>query len=596
MRQVFAVCLLLLAAPFSAVLAAPQHGLAMHGGLKYPADFTHFDYVNPAAPKGGILRLADQGPFDSLNPFIPKGQSPDGVSLPFDTLMESAADEPFSEYGLIAETVETPPDRSWVIFTVRPQARWHDGQPITADDVIFSLDILRTKGAPHYRFYYAGVDRVEKLGERRVKFTFKPGDNRELPLILGQLPVLPKHYWQDKAFDETTLTPPLGSGPYRIAAFEPGRFITYERVKDYWAKDLPTQKGRYNFDTIRYDVYRDGTVALEALKAGEYDLRLENEAKKWATGYANWDAVKNGGAVLREFRHNLPSGMQGYVFNLRRPLFTDIRVREALAQAFDFEWTNRNLFYGQYTRTNSYFDNSELAGKGLPDAAELKLLEPLRAQVPPSVFTRAYESPVTDPDLGNRPNLRRAMALLEQAGWQVVDGRLVNADGQQFRFEILLSSPAFERVSLPFAHNLKRLGIDATVRTVDPTQYVNRVRAFDFDMIVQVWGQSLSPGNEQSMYWTSDAADQPGSRNMGGIRNPAVDALVDKVIAAPDRVALVAATRALDRVLLWNWYVIPQWHSPVIRVALWDKFGQPDTIPLQGWQMFALWAKSAEVK
>lgn len=596
MRHAFAVCVLLLAAPFNAVLAAPQHGLAMHGGLKYPADFTHFDYVNPAAPKGGILRLADQGPFDSLNPFITKGQPPDGAGLPFDTLMESAADEPFSEYGLIAETVETPPDRSWVSFTLRPQARWHDGQPITADDVIFSLDILRTKGAPHYRFYYAGVDRVEKLGERRVKFIFKPGDNRELPLILGQLPVLPKHYWQDKNFDETTLVPPLGSGPYRIGKFEPGRFITYERVKDYWAKDLPTQKGRYNFDTIRYDVYRDGTVALEALKAGEYDLRQENEAKKWAAGYTNWDALKSGHAVLREFRHNLPSGMQGYVFNLRRPLFTDMRVREALAQAFDFEWTNRNLFYGQYTRTNSYFDNSELAGKGLPDAEELKLLEPLRTQVPEQVFTTEYKSPVTDPELGTRPNLRRAVALLEQAGWHVVDGRLVNADGQPFRFEILLSSPAFERVSLPFARNLKRLGIDATIRTVDPTQYVNRVRAFDFDMVVQVWGQSLSPGNEQSMYWTSDAAAQPGSRNIGGIRNPAVDILVDKVIAAPDRIALVAATRALDRVLLWNWYVIPQWHSPAIRVALWDKFGQPDIIPMQGWQMLALWAKSAEAQ
>jgi len=595
MRGFFAICVMLLAGPalFTSARAQPQHGLAMHGTLKYPSDFTHFDYVNPDAPKGGELRLADQGPFDSLNPFITKGQTPDGAALPFDTLMDSAADEPFSEYGLIAETVETPPDRAWVIFTLRPQARWHDGQPITADDVIFSLETLRTKGAPHYRFYYAGVDKMEKLGARRVKFSFKPGDNRELPLILGQLPILPKHYWQGKTFDETTLVPPLGSGPYRVGKFEPGRFITYERVTDYWAKDMPTQKGRYNFDRIRYDVYRDATVALEALKAGEYDLRLENESKKWATGYSDWDAVKTGKAVLREFRHAMPSGMQGYAFNLRRPLFSDVRVREALAQAFDFEWANRNLFYGQYARTNSYFDNSELAAKGLPGADELALLEPLRAQVPPPVFSQEYQSPPTDPNLGIRPNLRRAVALLEQAGWQVVDGKLVDAGGQPFRFEILLNSPAFERITLPFARNLKRLGIDANVRTVDPTQYVNRVREFDFDMIVMSWGQSLSPGNEQSMYWSSEAADQPGSRNVGGIRNKAIDTLIDKVIAAPDRRQLVAATRALDRVLLWNWYVIPQWHSPVIRVALWDKFGQPDIVPMQGWQMHALWAKNA---
>ena len=577
---------------FSPVQAQPQHGLAMHGTLKYPGDFTHFDYVNPNAPKGGELRLADQGPFDSLNPFITKGQPPDGAALPFDTLMDSAADEPFSEYGLIAETVETPPDRAWVIFTLRKQARWHDGQPITADDVIFSLETLRTKGAPHYRFYYAGVDKTEKLGERRIKFSFKPGDNRELPLILGQLPILPKHYWQGKTFDETTLVPPLGSGPYRVGKFEPGRFITYERVADYWAKDMPTQKGRYNFDRIRYDVYRDATVALEALKAGEYDLRLENESKKWATGYSDWDAIKTGKAVLREFRHGMPSGMQGYAFNLRRPLFADIRVREALALAFDFEWANRNLFYGQYARTNSYFDNSELAAKGLPSADELALLEPLRAQLPPQVFSQEYQSPPTAPDLGIRPNLRRAVALLEQAGWQVVDGKLQDAGGQPFRFEILLNSPAFERITLPFARNLKRLGIDASVRTVDPTQYVNRVREFDFDMIVMSWGQSLSPGNEQSMYWSSEAAEQPGSRNVGGIRNPAIDTLIDKVIAAPGRRELVAATRALDRVLLWNWYVIPQWHSPVIRVALWDKFGQPELVPMQGWQMHALWAKN----
>lgn len=571
--------------------AEPRHGLAMHGALKYPAGFAHFDYVNPAAAKGGELRLADTDPFDSFNPYIAKGQAPDGIGLTTDTLMEQSQDEPFSMYGLVAESVETPPDRSWVQFTLRPSARFHDGRPMTPDDVIFSLDILRTKGAPSYRFYYAGVERAEKIGERGVKFTFKPGDNREMPLILGELPVLPKHYWQGKAFEETTLEPPLSSGPYRVAKFEPGRFVTYERVKDYWAKDLPVRRGQFNFDRVRIDVYRDSAVALEALKAGEYDIRPENEAKKWASGYDDWAAVKDGRARKENFAHGRPAGMQGFAFNLRRPLFADIRVREALGLAFDFEWANRTLFSGQYTRTQSYFDNSELAARGLPDSAELKVLDPLRGQVPDAVFTTPFQAPVTGGDGYARANLKRAVALLESAGWQVVDGRLVDGAGQPFAFEVLLNSPAFERIALPWTRNLARLGIEARVRTVDSTQYVNRVRGHDFDVIVMSWGASLSPGNEQSSFWTSEAAEQKGARNFGGIKNPAIDRLVEQVIAAPDRAQLVARTRALDRVLLWNHYVVPQWHIPYDRVAFWDKFGRPESVPMKGWQMHTWWMK-----
>ncbi|MBI5165721.1 MAG: ABC transporter substrate-binding protein [Magnetospirillum sp.] len=573
-------------------VATTTHGIAMHGAVAYTPGFRHFAYVNPQAPKGGELRLAAPGTFDNLNPYIVKGVEAAGAGLPFETLMAASADEPFSMYGLIAESVETPPDRAWAAFTLRKEARWHDGTPITPDDVIFSLDILKTKGEPNYRFYYAAVLKAEKTGERTVRFTFKPGDNRELPLILGEMPVLPKHYWQGRDFAATTQEPPLGSGPYRIAGFESGRWIAYERVKDYWGAALPVRVGFNNFDRIRYDYYRDSTVALEALKAGEYDFREENESKKWATAYEDWAALKTGAAVKERLDNRNPAGMQAFAMNLRRPLFADVRVRRALAYAFDFEWTNKTLFYGQYRRSESFFANSELAAAGLPSPAELTVLEPLRAQVPPEVFTTPYHAPATEADGSVRPNLRRAMALLEEAGWRVVDGRLVK-DGLPFRFEILLNSPTFERVMLPFARNLARLGIEAAVRTVDPTQYVNRVRGFDFDMIVHSWGQSLSPGNEQAMYWSSEAADSPGSRNVVGIKNPAVDALIAAVIAAPDRDSLVARTRALDRVLLWNHYVIPQWHIGYDRVAYWNKFGRPATVPMKGYQLFAWWAKPA---
>jgi len=431
------------------------------------------------------------------------------------------------------------------------------------------------RASPFYRLYFASIAKAEKVGPRKVKFTFVDGVNRELPLITGQMPVLSKDYWRGRDFSKTTLTPPLGSGPYRIKSFEPGRSITYERVKDYWGKDLGVRKGQDNFDTIRYDYYRDATVALEAFKAGEYDFRQENISKNWATAY-DFPAIKKGLVIKEEIRHQRPTGMQAFVFNTRREIFRDRRVREALAYAFDFEWTNKNLFYGQYTRTRSYFSNSELASKGLPSSAELKILEPYRGRIPDEVFTKVYQPPKTDGSGNIRQNLRRAFKLLAAAGWTFRDRKLVNAEtGKPFTFQILLVQPTWERIALPFVRNLKRLGIDASVRTVDTAQYQKRVEEFDFDMVVGMFGQSLSPGNEQRDLWSSAAAATPGSRNIIGIKDKVVDQLIDLIIAAPDWKSLVARTRALDRVLLWGYYVIPHWHIRSFRIASWNKFGRP---------------------
>ena len=571
-------------------------GIAMHGDLKYGPDFKHFDYVNPDAPKGGEIKRAAIGTFDSFNPFIIKGNPDAGSAQIYDTLLIASADEPFSEYGLLAETVETPADRSWVAFTLRKEARWHDGQPITIDDVIWSFDTLRTKGAPFFRAYYANVDKVEKTGERTVKFTFRPGENRELPLILGQLAVLPKHYWQGRDFEATTLDPPLGSAAYKIDKFEPGRWSSYRRVPDYWGKDLPVNVGRDNYDVLRFDYYRDGTVALQALKAGEYDIRFENTAKDWATAY-DTPAVQSGVLKKEEIKNDRPAGMQGYVFNLRRALFQDRRVRQALGYGLDFEWSNRTLFYGQYTRTRSYFANSELASSGLPQGQELAVLDPFRGKVPDEVFSQAYEPSVTDGSGNIRDNLRKAAELLKAAGWEIdakTKQRTNTATGQPMEFEILLDQPVYERVTLPFAKNLERLGVTARVRTVDAAQYKQRVDHFDFDMIFSTWLQSASPGNEQRSFWTSAYADQPGSPNLLGLKDPVVDALVDQLIAAPDRASLVARTHALDRVLLWGHYVIPQWHIPYDRVASWDKFGRPAVTPAQGVQIDTWWIDPAK--
>ncbi len=585
---------LLLAAPVSfADEPTWRHGLALHYDLKYPPNFTHFDYVNPDAPKGGELRLAGIGTFDSLNPFILRGTSPLGIGMIFETLTERSQDEPFSEYGLIAESMLIPVDHSWVAFTLREEARFHDGSPITVEDVIFTLHLLQTKGHPFYRAYYANVASAEEIGPRQVRFSFGEAVNRELPLIIGQMPVLSKAYWEDRDFERTTLDIPLGSGPYRIARVEPGRSISYQRVEDHWAADLPVNRGRYNFDVMRYDYYRDVNVALEAFKAGHYDFRQENVARNWATGY-DGPALRQDRIVMEEIPHELPTGMQGFVFNTRRPLFRDPLVREALAEVFDFEWSNANLFHGAYTRTTSYFSNSELASSDLPSPAERALLEPHQDILPESLFTTEFQPPVTDGSGNIRDNLRRALTLLEQAGWTISgrDRKLRHTSGgEALEFEILLNDSVFERVCLPYARNLERLGITARVRTVDATQYQNRMNDFDFDMTVGLFPQSLSPGNEQRDFWTSEAAATAGSRNIAGVSDPVVDELVDLLIAAPDRDSLVTRSRALDRVLLWGHYVVPHWHSREFRVAYWAKLARPEINPRYGLALDAWWVK-----
>ena len=566
-----------------------QHGIAMHGDLKYGADFKHFDYVNPNAPKGGKIRLGAIGGFDSLNPFIVKGNAAGGAAFVYDTLLTSSADEAFSEYGLLAETVRVPDDRSWVEFKLRDEARWHDGKPITADDVIFSFNIMVEKGRPFFRFYYGSVERAVKLGPKTVRFDFKPGENRELPLILGQLTVLPKHYWATREFDATTLEPPLGSGAYRVKSVEANRSIVLERVEDYWGKDLPVNVGTNNFEVIEFEYYRDTQVAIEAFTGGRFDFRRENSSKAWATAY-DVPAVKNGLIKLEEFDHDRPAGMQGFAFNLRRDMFKDPKVREALAYAFDFEWSNKNLFYGQYTRTRSFFENSELAATGLPSEAELKLLEPYRGQIPDEVFTKEYNPPKSDGSGNIRSNLRTASKMLRDAGWVIKDGVRVNEKtGKKLEFEVLLVSPLFERIVLPFAKNLEKLGVKARVRTVESAQYQRRTDTFDYDVIVNSWGQSLSPGNEQRDFWSSDAANREGSRNATGIESKAVDALIEKLIAASDRDALITACRALDRVLQWSHLVIPHFHAGYDRIAYWDKFGQPRVTPTRGTQFLTWW-------
>lgn len=584
---------------FAADAPKPQAAIAMHGSPKYPADFKHFAYVDPAAPKGGSVRLHAIGSFDTLNPYTLKGMAADGLGLTGDTLTVASEDEPFTQYGLIAKTITVPDDRSWVRFDLRPEARWHDGKPITADDVVFSFNILKDKGHPFYRSYYASVASVEKNGAHAVTFRFKGAGNRELPLIIGQMPVLPEHYWKGRDFAATTLEPPLGSGPYRIASSETGRSIVYTRVKDYWAKDLPVNRGRYNFDTIRYDFYRDTTVALEAFKAGAFDVISEYEAKKWATAY-DFPAVSDGRVIRAEVPLHTPSGMQGYVFNTRRAIFADPKVREALAYAFDFEWTNATLFYGAYKRINSYFDNSELGATALPDAKESAILAPYRKDLPPEVFATVYRAPKAEGENGIRVNLRTALAKLRDAGWDIKNGVMVRtADGLPLRFEIMVNGiqgAAMERIALPFIQNLKRIGIEATLRTVDVNQYQNRVQQFDFDMMVGTFGQSLSPGNEQENFFGSAAADRPGSRNLAGVKSPVVDALIDRVIHAKDRDDLVESTRALDRVLLWGFYVIPQWYLPYERLAYWNRFGLPKGETLRGADFYNWWIDPAKDK
>jgi microcin C transport system substrate-binding protein len=560
---------------------APRHGVAMHGRVKYGPGFAHFDYVNPDAPQGGALRRAARGTYDSFNPYVLKGSPAQGAGLVFETLMASTADEPFSEYGLIADAVYMPEDRSWVAFHLDPEARWHDGTPITVADVVFSLNALKSEGHPFYRFYYKNVASARKVAPRTVRFDFAGGPNRELPLIVGQMPVLAKHYWtaEGRSFGDSTLEPPLGSGPYRVADHEPGRYVVYEKVADYWGGDRAVNAGRWNFARIRYDYFRDPTVIREAVKAGSIDIFEENQAKSWATAY-DVPAVAEGRLKKVEIDHDRPTGMQGFAMNTRRAPFDRVKVRRAMAYAFDFPWTNRNLFFGQYDRTESYFSNSELAARGVPEGREKAILERFRGQVPPEVFTEDYDPPSTSGDGYPRDNLKTGMRLLREAGYVYEDMKLVDPEtGRQLSFEILLNSQAFERIVLPYRANLEKLGFSVSVRVVDSAQYQNRLDSRDFDMIVHGFGQSLSPGNEQRDYWASSAAERPGSRNVTGVADPVVDQLVDMIIQAPNRGELVHRTRALDRVLLWHHLVVPNWHIGYFRVVYWDKFGRPETPP-----------------
>ncbi|MDF2445595.1 MAG: hypothetical protein K0S46_831 [Moraxellaceae bacterium] len=565
-------------------LAATQstHAIALHGLPRYPAGFQAFAYVNPAAPKGGEVRLEAMGTFNSLNPFINKGVAADGIFNIYDTLTLKSDDEPFSEYGLLAEKIERDPaDKSWITFHLNPKARFSDGKPVTAADVVFSFDIIRKDGDPQYRAYYGDVAKVEALDSQRVKFTFRNGNNPELQMIVGQLQILPKHYWAKRNFNSTNLDIPVGSGPYVIDRVDSGRSISYRRNPDYWGAALPVNRGRHNFDRMTYVYYRDRTVSLEGFKAGQFDYRLENKAKTWAVDY-DFPAVKSGLVKKVQLPNENPSGMQGFVFNLRRPLFQDVRVRKALGYAYDFEWANRTMFYGAYTRTNSYFANSELAARGAPGKDELVLLEPFRKQLPASVFSTPPQPPKTDGSGNIRPNLMKAQQLLAASGWQIRNGKLTDKGGRVFAFELLNVQPEMERVIMPFRANLAKLGIDMKIRTVDVPQYIERERGFDFDMIIDRMPQSLSPGNEQRGYWTSAFADQPGSRNLMGIKNPVVDALVEQIITAPSREQLVSRTRALDRVLLAGFYVIPQYHLSSDRIAYWDFFERPRLKPKYG--------------
>ena len=571
-----------------AAQAEPRHAITLYDEPpKYPADFKHFEYVNPDAPKGGLLRQRDIGGFDSFNPFIPKGNAV-GVGLIYDSLTYHSPDEPFTEYGLLAEKIDKAPDNSYVRFILNPKARFHDGTPVTADDVIFTFNILLEKGDPMYRHYYADVAQVVAEDKLKVRFDFKHKDNRELPLILGQIQVLPKHWWASRDFSKSSLEPPLGSGPYQIGKVSAGSSVRFERVKDWWAKDLPVSRGLYNFDTIQIDYYRDTQVALEAFKAGQFDVNLEYSAKDWNTGY-DCPALRAGKFAMQAIPNHNPAGMQGYVFNLRRPMFQDRRVREAIAQLFDFEWASKQLFYGAYKRTHSYFENSEMAATGLPSEAELKLLEPLRDKLPPEVFTQEFKPPVSDGSGIIREQSRRAFQLLTEAGYRIENDKMIGPDGKQLVFEFLNFQPNLERVILPFKRNLAELGIDLQIRRVDTSQYINRLRSRDFDMTSAIWPQSSSPGNEQREFWHSASADNPGSRNLMGLRDPAIDQLVEGLIRSDSRESLITHARALDRALLWGHYVVPNYYVDTWRVAYWQRFGRPAVTPLYDYGLMSWW-------
>lgn len=596
---------LALSFPASATITE-SHGYAQFGTLKYPAKFTHFDWVNPAAPKGGTLRVMAFGTFDTLNPYTFKGTSPVatpnflqyGVNELNEPLMVGtglyapSGDEPTSSYGLIARSVEYAEDRSWVVFNLRPEARFHDGKLITAYDVAFSYRLLLKEGHPQYRTNLQEVQRVDILGPQRIRFVFKRAGNPLLILRLGELPVLPQHYWKDRDFKATTFTPPLGSGPYRITQVQPGRQLVFERVKDYWGKDLPVNRGFNNFDRVEVEFYRDSDVAFEAFKAGEFDIYIEHQAKNWANGY-NFPAVNRGEVIKAQVAHQIPTQTQGLFMNTRRATFADVRVREALGMMFDFEWTNRTLFSGAYQRALSYYPNSEFSATGVPQGHEWLLLSPYREQLPASLFSQAFSLPRTDGRGIPRDTLRKALGLLGEAGWKLNGQRLQNSAGQPLRFELMLVNPNLERILQPYVENLASIGIDARLRTVDRAQYKQRLDQFDYDMILMTLNQTLSPGLEQWQYFHSSQVSVKGSKNYAGINNPMVDHLLEQLLAAQTRDDQLAAGRALDRVLLWQHYMIPNWYLNYHRLAYRNRFAfvttPPYTLGLGAW-----WLKSME--
>ena len=576
-----------------------MHATTLGDFPKYGLGFEHFEYVNPDAPKGGTLRFSVIGGFDTLNPYNAKGDWATGLAGGnfYESLMASAEDDIQAQYGLIAESLEVAEDLSFAIFYLRPEARFSDGTPLTAEDVKFSFHTLVDKGDPDYAYYYQNVSSVIVVDPHTVKFEFEGPPNRELPQIVGQITVFSKAHWGDREFDKTTLDAPVSSGPYKISSFEPGRYLVLERDKNYWGEQLPVNVGQNNFDFIRYDYYRDAEVAVEAFKSGEYDIRLENSSLKWATSY-EFPALEEGLVKKELLRHHRPTGMQAFVFNIRKTKFQDPRVRRALAYCFDFEWSNDTLFYGQYTRTTSYFENSEMAARGLPSEEELAILNPYRDQLPEEVFTQEFTVPTTDSSGNNRGNLQIAVGLLQEAGWEIKDNKLTHAEtGEVMEIEFLLNGPGFERIISPFIQNLERVGITASIRTVEQSQYIHRRNnERDYDMLVHVFAQSLSPGNEQRSDWGSAAADEDASDNHIGIKNPVVDELIEKIVAAKTRKELMIVCRALDRVLLWNHYVIPTWHINSFRLLWWEKFGQPEIRPIYTTGISTWWYDEAKAK